>query len=69
MYKNVIIVLLGSIVVMSVLVNHSLEDRIKTKDDIIQNQQQTVMELVADKVKNQLTQEDEDIKKLVKDLR
>lgn len=69
MYKNVIIVLLGSIVVMSVLVNHSLENRIKTKDDIIQNQQQTVMELVADKVKNQLTQEDEDIKKLVKDLR
>ena len=69
MYKNVIIVLLGSIVVMSVLVNHSLEDRIKTKDDIIQNQQQTVMELVADKVKNQLTQEDEDIKRLIKDLR
>ena len=69
MYKNVIIVLLGSIVVMSVLVNHSLENRIKTKDDIIQNQQQTVMELVADKVKNQLTQEDEDIKRLIKDLR
>lgn len=69
MYKNVIIVLLGSIVAMSVLVNHSLENRIKTKDDIIQNQQQTVMELVADKVKNQLTQEDEDIKRLIKDLR
>jgi len=69
MYKNVIIVLLGSIVVMSILVNHSLENRIKTKDDIIQNQQQTVMELVADKVKNQLTQEDEDIKRLIKDLR
>lgn len=69
MYKNVIIVLLGSIVAMSVLVNHSLENRIKTKDDIIQNQQQTVMELVADKVKNQLTQEDEDIKRLTKDLR
>ena len=69
MYKNVIIVLLGSIVVMSILVNHSLENRIKIKDDIIQNQQQTVMELVADKVKNQLTQEDEDIKRLIKDLR
>ncbi len=69
MYKNVIIVLLGSIVVMSELVNHSLEKQIKTKDDIIQNQQQTVMELVADKVKNQLTQEDEDIKRLIKDLR
>ena len=69
MYKNVIIVLLGAIVAMSVLVNHSLENRIKTKDDIIQNQQQTVMELVADKVKNQLTQEDEDIKRLIKDLR
>lgn len=69
MYKNVIIALLGSIVAMSVLVNHSLENRIKTKDDIIQNQQQTVMELVADKVKNQLTQEDEDIKRLTKDLR
>ena len=69
MYKNVIIVLLGSIVAMSVLVNHSLENRIKTKDDIIQNQQQTVMELVADKVKNQLTQEDEEIKRLTKDLR
>jgi FtsZ-binding cell division protein ZapB len=54
---------------MSILVNHSLENRIKTKDDIIQNQQQTVMELVADKVKNQLTQEDEDIKRLIKDLR
>lgn len=69
MYKNVIIVLLGAIVAMSVLVNHSLENRIKIKDDIIQNQQQTVMELVADKVKNQLTQEDEDIKRLIKDLR